>query len=557
MGNNRAPVAGALPAGVAQASGTALDLRRYYELLRGWLWLFIVVALLAGGAAYLYTTKVVKPMYQAQATLEVDVAQVGSATGPTSVGDSQLFAPTEAQLLDSYPVASIAYHNLHLRAPLTPTDLQRMSTASAVPSSQLITLSASSRSPVFAARVANAMAYAAQRVEQAHEMGRFRTALDGIRAQLTNYRSDIARLRGEQGKGVNTNGQIVADQAAVTTLLQQLTNLQGMESQSATTLDVRIPAQAPASPVSPRPTLDALLAAVLALLAALGLVLLRDYMSAEVRTPEEMSALLNGAPVLGLLGKYPRTVVASGLAVADQPHTAISESFRMARTNLLYANVDRPPHIVLVTSAVEGEGKTTVAVNLAASLAELGSRVLLVDADLRRPSATKLLGMDRQPGLTSRLVSEGSTVGAGIHASRVAGLSMMPSGPMPPNPATLLSSQRMRSLLLDLGGQFDVVVVDSPPVLPVPDAVVLSTLADTVLLVADAGGATRQSTVRVRDALHQVGSEVSGIVLNKVRGRHGAGYYYGGYYPARGQSEEPATSLRALEPAVRSGGEDR
>lgn len=520
---------------------------RVIRLVRGAFLLLLLVGLVAGAATYLYQSKVVKPTYQAVSTLEVDAPQGGSAGGPTDVFGSEAYATTVAEVLNGYPVATTAYKSLHLRPPLTPYSIQEMTSASAVPNSQLIRESASSRDPIFAARLANAVAVAGQQEEQRLQAARFSQALKQLDQKIQADRSDLNTLLAQNASGRTdpaTASQITADQVAIRNLEQQRLDLVGKAAQSATTISIPIPAVPPKAPSSPHPLRTAIIVAVLAVLFTLGLFGVREYVTGKLYGPGEISEVLGGAPVLGgVLRMATSNRSPAALVMTNEPRTSAAEAYRIVRTNLLFANVDSPPKVILVTSARRGEGKTTTAMNLAASMAELGARVLLVDADLRAPSLHKILGAGRAIGLTSTIVSADRRVRPAIMSTSVTNLHVMFSGPLPPNPAELLSSARMREVMSTLRRAFNVIIIDSPPLLAVADAVVLSTMSDAVTLVVDSDTATRHELTRVREALERVGSHISGVVLNRVDADQGAYGYGQGFDGIDHDAEYPGADL--------------
>lgn len=206
-----------------------------------------------------------------------------------------------------------------------------------------------------------------------------------------------------------------------------------------------------------------------------------------------------------------------------------AEAFRVLRTNLQFMGLDRPLRSVIVTSATPQEGKTTTAVHLAASFAQTGARVCLVDADLRRPTVAKQLRLDNWSGLTTALVNQESPL-AYLQETEVPGLSALASGPVPPNPAELLGSARMVRLLTELEEQFDIVLLDSPPVLAVTDAAVLAPHTGGVVLVVRVGAVGRRQAVMAKEALQAVKANLLGVVLGGMSPDGGRGYYYYNYY---------------------------
>ena len=219
--------------------------------------------------------------------------------------------------------------------------------------------------------------------------------------------------------------------------------------------------------------------------------------------------------------------IASSVVTHHDPMGAASEAFRVLRTNLQFMGLDKPLKSILVTSATPGEGKSTVSSNLAVAFAQTGAKVCLVDADLRRPMVAKLFGIDNWAGLTSALIGQAGIDGS-LRTTDVQGLTVLTSGPIPPNPSELLGSGRMSRLLEELEQRFDMVLVDTPPVLAVTDAAVLAPKAGGVLLVTRAGQVARQQVVRAKEALEAVKANVLGVVLDGVQTEGRDGYYY--YY---------------------------
>jgi capsular exopolysaccharide synthesis family protein len=222
----------------------------------------------------------------------------------------------------------------------------------------------------------------------------------------------------------------------------------------------------------------------------------------------------------------------------------MAESYRALRTSLLLSNLGSPPKVIMVTSALPQEGKTTTSINVAVVLAQKGVRVLLIDADLRRPSIHKTLGMGPRSGLSNVLTGSTTLEQAISRTPILPNLYILPAGTPPPNPAELLASSNMRDMLAQLREQYDHVVVDTPPCLSVTDAVVLSPRADAVVLVIRSGQTTKQSLRRARDIFAQVNAKLIGVLLNAVDLTSPDYYYYyeyqgkyASYYRDEGSSE--------------------
>jgi len=218
------------------------------------------------------------------------------------------------------------------------------------------------------------------------------------------------------------------------------------------------------------------------------------------------------------------------LVTHQQPQSGMAESFRSLRTSVLLSFPERPPRLLLVTSGQPVDGKTSTSINLAVALAQRGGKVVLIDADLRKPSVHKFLQTDGSPGLSLYLSGSHDRSGL-VVPTTVPNLFILPAGPVPPNPAELLSTGRMRELLQELAREYDHVVLDSPPVLSVTDSTILSVLVDGVILVVRSGKTTREVLRHTRQLFYNVNARLLGVVLNGVDLRSvDYNYYYYKYY---------------------------
>ena len=323
-------------------------------------------------------------------------------------------------------------------------------------------------------------------------------------------------------------------------------------------------ARVPTSPSEPNIPRNLSFALVLGAISGIGLAFLLENMDNTVRIPEQATAI-SGLPSLGMIplgsksnsqklaGK--RLVLTASKEVVEtvtqvRPQSQMAESYRALRTSLLLSNLGAPPKVIMVTSARPQEGKTTTSINTAIVLAQKGVRVLLIDADLRRPSVHKTLGMGPRSGL-SNVLTGSATVQQTITTSTILpNLFIMPAGTPPPNPAELLASANMRELLAELRPQYDHIVIDTPPTLSVTDAVVLSPRADATILVIRSGRTTKQALRRARDILMQVNAHVAGVLLNAVDLTSPDYYYYYEYQGKYGQyyQEEPVATGKEAEP---------
>lgn len=296
------------------------------------------------------------------------------------------------------------------------------------------------------------------------------------------------------------------------------------------------PPSLPTSPTSPNPVLNLALATLLGPLLGLGIALLRELLDTRIRVEHDVRRVTD-VPTIGAV-PFDKDAALTPLLKLDD-FSPRAEAFRALRTNLLYLNPDDQPRSFLVTSTGPGEGKTTTTANLALILAAGGSTVCLIEADLRRPRLLDHLGLENATGLTDVLVKR--TELDEVLQPLVPGLSVLGGGPIPPNPAEMLGSQAARTLIEELESQFDYIVIDTPPLLPVTDAAVLSTVVDGVLVVVGAGIARRDDLRSALESLDRVGATIFGLVLNRVptRGRSSSYYSTGTQRPRARRNHRP------------------
>ncbi len=343
----------------------------------------------------------------------------------------------------------------------------------------------------------------------------------------------------------------------------------GLRSNNFRIVDV---ARVPTAPSGPNLLRNLGFALALGLSTGVGLAFLMESMDNTVRTPEQAQSI-SALPSLGMIplgsrstrelgGRQKLTLASSKEAVElvtqSRPRSQMAESYRALRTSLLLTFAGGPPKVILITSALPEEGKTTTSVNSAIVLAQKGTRVLLIDADLRRPSIHKTLGMGPKIGLSNVLTGTATLQQAMIPSTILPDLFILPAGTPPPNPAELLASAKMKDVLDELRKQYDHIVIDSPPTLSVTDAVVMSTSADAVVLVIRSGHTTKPALRRARDILLQVNARVCGVLVNAVdlsspdyyyhyeyQGKYGRDYYQEDALSNAGESVSEATSSGA------------
>lgn len=285
------------------------------------------------------------------------------------------------------------------------------------------------------------------------------------------------------------------------------------------------PAEPPAAPTSPNPVQNVGLALLAGLMLGLGLALTRDALDTRVRSEEHVKAL-SDAPMLAGLPLDRRAPREHLLSIESEPHSRHAEAVRRLRTNLMFVDVTRGKHSFVVTSAVPGEGKTTTAANLGMAMADAGTRTLLVDADLRNPCVATTLGIEGSVGLTTVLLGQAEPSDVIQRWGRT-DLHVLPAGTIPPNPSELLGSEPMESLLGRLVEDYDFVLIDSPPVVSVIDAVIIERLTGGLLMVVGVDRTKKKDLSNALKQLQTVGATVAGFARNFVPPKEGPQYQYG------------------------------
>jgi capsular exopolysaccharide synthesis family protein len=331
------------------------------------------------------------------------------------------------------------------------------------------------------------------------------------------------------------------------TKLKEANIAAGLKSSNIRVVD---PAMVPSTPSRPAKARNIGLSFLVGLVGGIGLALLREYLDNTVKTPDDIENLAR-LPALAVVptftnengtgrrGRFLNGASRNGhdkrieLVAQHLPKSQMSEAFRALRTALLLSQADHPPQVILVTSALPREGKTTAAANLAVTLAQLGDRTLLIDADLRKPGVGRLLNMTdgKYAGLSSYLAGVSSLELVAVPHPAIPNLVAIPTGPLPPNPADLLSSHKLADALRELRSQYKFIVIDSPPIMAATDAVILSVQADGVLLVVRSGETPKEAFTRARDLLSSVKCHLLGVVLNAVDSSAPDYYYSYRYYP--------------------------
>jgi succinoglycan biosynthesis transport protein ExoP len=450
----------------------------------------------------------------------------GILTGVPETGgteDAARVSQTQADLARVPPLAQRVIRATD--AQMTAAELLETSSVTPKTNSDLLTFSVESGEPTLATRLATAYA---------REYTIYRRELDT--AAIDRARAEAEGRIAELGAAGDTQSGLYS------TLVEKVQLLNTMSALQTSNAYLVRPADA-AGQISPRPVRNMALALALALILGVGLAFLRETLDMRIRSAEEIGARL-GLPLLARLPEPPRRVRSKNhLVTVDEPNSPNAEAFRVLRTNLDFVNLDRHARMIMLTSAVEGEGKSTTAANLAVTLARSGRRVLLVDLDTRRPFVHTFFGLPREDGLTQVALGQipldsaltrvaitqpsgnGLLHGSGNGAGTVDGvLEVLTSGPMPPNPGEFAASAALADILQTLRERADIVLVDAPPLLHIGDALALSSRVDALLLITRLHTLRRSMLVELRRVLDACPAAKLGFILDDAELEQGNGY---------------------------------
>ncbi len=517
-----------------------MDLRNYINLVRKWLWLVLLCSIVAGAATF-FITRQQTPIYQSTATVFINQAR--STTGRADYTDiitSERVARTYAAMLQDWPTLNEAA--IALGYPGGIGDMQRAQNVSVsvtpVRDTQLVQVVVQSSDPELAASIANILPDVFMRMNRERQQERFADTRQELQVELAAAEADLEEteqaLNGLADTPENKNERdrltrlAARYQTTYSNLSKSLEDLRLAEAQTTDNITLTTPAQAASSPIRPRVLFNTLLALIVGALIGLGIAFLIEYLDDTVKTPDhvrDLTGLATLGNVIHLEGASPDQRMVTHMA----PKSLGAEAYRVLRTNLQFSALDKPLATLVVTSAAPGEGKSTTISNLAAVMAQSDKRVILVDADLRRPSLHKLLKLPNNVGLSTALLDKGRDPEAYLQETDVPNLRVMTTGPIPPNPAEMLNSARMHEMIEVLKGEADVVLFDTPPVLAVADTAILASQVDGTLLVVWAGRTRGEMLAQAVERLQSLGIQPLGVVLNKLTQRKG-GYYYSNYY---------------------------
>lgn len=527
-----------------------MDLRSYFGIVRKWFWLVILCAGLAGAATYFISSRET-PIYQSTATVFINQAR--SSTGRADYTDiitSERIARTYAAMLQDWPTLDQAA--IALGYPRGLAELRREYDVSVsvtpVRDTQLVQVSVQSSHPLVAANLANILPEVFTQMNRVRQQERFADTRRELLAELSNVETDLeqtelaldslADIPENNNERDRLERLLARYQTTYNNLSRSLEDLRLAEAQTTDNITLTTPAQPASSPIRPRVMFNTVLALVVGALIGLGIAILIEYLDDTVKTPDQVRDL-TGLATLGTVVLLEGSSPDERLVVRMTPKSLGAESYRVLRTNLQFSALDKPLTTLACTSAEPGEGKSTTITNLACVLAQTDKQVILVDADLRRPSLHKMLKLPNNVGLSTALLDKEHDPKVYLQDTDVPNLRVMTTGPIPPNPAEMLNSARMQEMIEMLKGEADTVLFDLPPVLAVADTSILASQVDGTLLVVWAGKTRGELLAQAFERLQSIGVTPLGVVLNKLAHRR-SGYYYNSYYYAsRYGDEEP------------------
>lgn len=495
------------------------SIRDYISIVRNRKWTIILCVVLVTGAA-IAASAAQTPLYTSSARILVEPLPADPASFNPYV---PVDVTTQVELLTSATVAAEVKDDVETSASIE--ELTRNVTAAPEGDTRVVTVSYTSADPEEAREIAQGFAenYVSYQREQGLEdvleqQESLQIRIDSTSDQLSQVTDQLTEA--ERAGNAALTGSLETQRNSLIARLgvqqQQLDDLREQQTRVTDTGQVIEPAILPTAPSSPSYVRNAFLGLFMGGLLGIGLALLRERLDDRFRDRQDLERILE-APVLATVPIYPIPKKGPALVSLSETSMAAVEAYRSLRTNLQFITAQRAAKSVLLTSPSEGEGKSSTTANLGVLLAQAGRRVIIVSSDLRRPTLARYFGIaegGEEPGLSSWLASDEQEPWSIVLDPGIPNLRVVPSGPLPPNPAELLNSPRVKSFVTALEANADLVIFDSPPVLAVADAAELASLVGGSVLVVNAGSTNKSAAAHARQELERVGGKILGAVLN-------------------------------------------
>jgi succinoglycan biosynthesis transport protein ExoP len=532
---------------------SALAFRDYGHVLWRRRWVIVLTIIVAVGVSVGYDVHT-KRVYQATAQLQLTPQISGALQASGSVAStSSVDVPTDVQILESSTVANAVKKTIP-NAPAV--------SVAQVGTTNVVNVSVRSTSAKLAAAAANAYAAGYINVQQQQSVAALKSAEHVVQTNIANLQNQINAVQNQintapAGQQASLLTQLSSLQTQLVPLQNQVSQYQFLATLNNGGAQVVGAATVPSKPADPKPITNGAIAFAVGLVIGLGIALMLEYYDESIRTKEDLERVTKGLPTLGLIpsvGDWRKTEDAFVVS-NSAPTSAPAEAYRSLRTSIQFLGLERSIRTLQFTSPNAADGKTTTLANMAVTMAQAGQSVVVVCCDLRRPRVHEFFGLSNSIGFTSVLLGTAELEDALQQVPDVPGLHLLASGPRPPNPSELLSGHLAQALLNKLASSADVVLVDSPPVLPVTDPSVIATQVDGVVLVTSVGTSSRRDVARALEILGRVEAPIIGVTLNRASEADSYAYYrysYGSSYDSeygtqvngKGRSQPPSRHSR-------------
>jgi len=511
-----------------------LDLREVLNVIRARKWVIIQAVVIVTLVAVVWSV-IQAPTYESEARVLISEKGSGAdlfgSLGLDISSQPERGLQTQVQLMQMRPLLENTIRELDLG--ITPEELAKRVTISAVGQTNVVSIKATDGNAQTAAGIANVLADQFVTWSRDYKRESIQAAIVEVETRLDEAKTEVIELGKkiqDEGKSDDLAAELAIATGSYTTLAEKLEELKINEQLEVGSGRVVSPAAVTVGPVEPRPIRNGVLGIAVGLVSGLGMAFLYEYLDNTIKSSEQAEEVF-GAPVLGLIPseKFEKGEMRR-LTIIQHPGSPAAEAYRVLRNSLDFVNFEHDIKTVVISSAAPAEGKSTVAANLAASLAQAGKKVSFVNCDFRRPTTEQFFTVNNIIGLSDVLAGTNTLKAALQQPIQNLNLLVLASGKMPPNPSELLGSKKMSELIKSLEEWSDWVIIDSPPLLAVADGAAVARWADGVLMVSKGGQSTIDAARKGREMLEKVGAKIVGVVVWGLEGSTGGGGYgYGNY----------------------------